>query len=445
MKENRVILVWLRSDLRLHDHTALTLALKQAQQSEAKLLLLWLWPDGADNLTSLGDRRIESPRAHFLLSCARALSADIQHRGGRLLLCHGRAEQVIPQVVKRLNVTQVYAHHASAHDEVQEELRVGRDLAQLGVHLTLHWGHTLFERAQLPFKLSALPDVFTQFRKKVARDAQPHRWLPSPVELTPPPEGLDERLASLQLRPAPEPPNWRPDERACISFDASEQGALDRVQDYLWERGCIDTYRQTRNELIGESYSTKLSPWLAIGALSPRYVWHEILRYEQERVENDSTYWVRFELLWREYFQWVALKWGARLFQRGGLKSSEPLKRDSMSLSARAQGAFERWRAGETDDSFVNANMRELSTTGFMSNRGRQNVASYLVHDLGVDWRAGATYFESLLIDYDPASNWGNWAYVAGVGNDPRPQRRFNTNAQAERYDEAHTYRDLWR
>ena len=88
--------------------------------------------------------------------------------------------------------------------------------------------------------------------------------------------------------------------------------------------------------------------------------------------------------------------------------------------------------------------MRELNTTGWMSNRGRQNVASYLIHDLSIDWRWGAAYLESQLIDYDPASNYGNWMYIAGVGNDPRPSRKFNTKGQAERYDTEGTYRKLW-
>ena len=88
--------------------------------------------------------------------------------------------------------------------------------------------------------------------------------------------------------------------------------------------------------------------------------------------------------------------------------------------------------------------MRELAQTGFMSNRGRQNVASYFCHTLQQDWRYGAAYFESQLVDYDVSSNWGNWAYVAGVGNDPRPDRRFNVDKQAETYDPLQTYQDRW-
>ena len=108
------------------------------------------------------------------------------------------------------------------------------------------------------------------------------------------------------------------------------------------------------------------------------------------------------------------------------------------------QSRFLEWTEGRTHSDFVNANMKELNQTGFMSNRGRQNVASYLIHNLGIDWRMGAGYFEQHLIDYDPASNWGNWAYIAGVGNDPRPFRKFNLEKQAQNYDGEGLYRSLW-
>lgn len=99
------------------------------------------------------------------------------------------------------------------------------------------------------------------------------------------------------------------------------------------------------------------------------------------------------------------------------------------------QRIFERWAEGRTDEEFVNANMKELLQTGFMSNRGRQNVASYLVHDMGIDWRMGASFFEHYLLDHDPASNYGNWIYVSGVGNDPRENRKFNIKKQQSMYD----------
>jgi deoxyribodipyrimidine photo-lyase len=130
------------------------------------------------------------------------------------------------------------------------------------------------------------------------------------------------------------------------------------------------------------------------------------------------------------------LKYTSKIFKIGGiLKKNYHWNRD--------QKTVQQWIQGETKDDFVNANMIELRETGFMSNRGRQNVASYFAKELLLDWRIGAAYFESMLIDYDVHSNYGNWMYVAGVGNDPR-DRKFNTQLQAERYDQNHKYRKLW-
>jgi deoxyribodipyrimidine photo-lyase len=144
-----------------------------------------------------------------------------------------------------------------------------------------------------------------------------------------------------------------------------------------------------------------------------------------------------FELLWRDYFRFAAKKYGRSIFYSSGLPGKKgPTPRESE--------GFMKWCMGQTGNSFVDANMREMLHTGYMSNRGRQNVASYLCHDQRVDWTWGAAWFESRLIDYDVSSNWLNWSYVAGVGLDPRPNRYFHVEAQAQRYDPAGTYRQLW-
>jgi len=113
-------------------------------------------------------------------------------------------------------------------------------------------------------------------------------------------------------------------------------------------------------------------------------------------------------------------------------------------ISDEKQAQFEDWTRGKTGNAFIDANMIELRKTGFMSNRGRQNAASFLINDLQIDWLWGAEWFESLLIDYDVASNYGNWTYLAGNGADPRGQRYFNTQKQAELYDPDGAYRAFW-
>jgi deoxyribodipyrimidine photo-lyase len=161
-------------------------------------------------------------------------------------------------------------------------------------------------------------------------------------------------------------------------------------------------------------------------------------KFECQFGANESTYWLVFELLWRDYFRFMMKKYNNKLFQQAGIQNKEvPVNpHDAKSLQI--------WIEGKTGVDFVDANMIELRRTGFMSNRGRQNVASYLCNDLKLDWRYGAAYFEQQLIDYDVCSNWGNWAYLAGVGNDPRGNRYFNIEKQASDYDKDKIFRNLW-
>ena len=133
----------------------------------------------------------------------------------------------------------------------------------------------------------------------------------------------------------------------------------------------------------------------------------------------------------------MAKKHGNHIFQKGGLRQVETDVANDRHL-------FNVWKDGRTGVPFIDANMTELALTGYISNRGRQNVASFLVNDLNVNWQMGAEYFESILIDYDTASNWGNWNYIAGVGNDPREDRYFNILSQAKRYDPNGDYVKLW-
>ena len=152
-----------------------------------------------------------------------------------------------------------------------------------------------------------------------------------------------------------------------------------------------------------------------------------------------------FELLWRDFFRFMGLKVGDALFQREGPVPPKGQGAQAWRDPARdvdAAEALARWKAGKTGAPLVDANMRELQATGFMSNRGRQNVASYLVHDLNLDWRSGAAYFEEVLLDYDVCSNWGNWIAMAGLTGGR--VNRFNILKQSRDYDPKGEYVHLW-
>lgn len=209
-------------------------------------------------------------------------------------------------------------------------------------------------------------------------------------------------------------------------FVGGETAALARLQNWIWEQDQLQHYFEVRNGMLGQAYSSKLSPWLAAGCLSPRLVYWECKRYETQRLANKSTYWLVFELIFRDFFQFQALKQGNRLFFLEGPAG----KRTSWDGS---DEALQRWKDGRTGWPLVDANMRELRASGFMSNRGRQNVASFLVLEQKVDWRKGAEYFESVLLDHDVASNWGNWCAAAGLFGGRL--NRFNIVKQSKDYD----------
>lgn len=418
-------LLWFRNDLRIKDNKTLLQAADQA----GSILPIFVWdfhlkPDVLPGLTRMGHFRQQ-----FLSESLADLRKQLRALGSDLLVVKGRAEEIIPNLVNTLGISDVYAAHYYTDEERRIEEKLERNLFELRVTLHLYETDTLLQSDELPFPLHLLPDIFTQFRKWVEKESRVPRPLPAPTSLPPLPGPI--QALDFEWKEADSPSSFH------LPFSGGESKAWERIGYYFWEKNLIVQYKETRNGLLGLDYSSKLSPWLAWGCVSARSVFHEVRKFESERIANDSTYWLTFELWWREYFKFVAKKYGSRIFKPGGLRQ-EPGKW----LHDRQR--FDRWISGKTGIPFVDANIREMNQTGFMSNRGRQNVASYLAKDLGVDWTWGAAYFEHMLIDYDCSSNWGNWAYVAGVGNDPRENRYFNTWKQASMYDPQGAFIKNW-
>jgi deoxyribodipyrimidine photo-lyase len=424
-------LLWLRRDLRLHDNPALV-----AAAESDRLLPVYVFDRdhygtadfGGDD--SFAYEKTGGQRAAFRIDSVADLRSNLRDRGSDLVVRVGDPETVVPALADRVGADVVHIHTRPTPEERATERSVERNL---DARLVRHWGHTLYHPDDLPSDVSRIDDTYTPFRKAVEASATVRS--PEPVPALPDrPEGVDAGglpdVADLGAEAEPI------DDRAVLAFEGGETAGLDRLDEYVWETDSLREYKQTRNGLLGRDYSSKLSPWLNEGCLSPRRVSAEIDEYEERRVANDSTYWLRFELRWRDFFQFQFAKHGATFFTPGGIR------RRDIDWST-DEDAFDRWRRGETGVPFVDANMRELNATGYLSNRGRQNVASFLANDLRIDWRWGAAYFETRLTDYDPASNYGNWAYVAGVGNDSR-NRSFDVLWQAHRYDPDADYVTRW-
>lgn len=415
-------LYWFRNDLRIHDQAVLS---KLAANTD-HLHAIYILDEALFKPTRWGFPTMGDYRYHFLRESVYELREQLNRCRIGLWLLKGKTISSLLAHCKQHNIRHVYVQHLPAYNESLLEQQLANILASEGISVLFHEHHGLFERSQLPKNPIHWPETFTQFRTQIAEKIRP---------IAPDETKLYFSGKSSQQGDLP-PVEIQTDKRA-YPFTGGETAGLARLNHYLWGTDAISTYKQSRNGLLGADFSSRFSPWLGLGALSVRHIYHSIQQYESERIKNESTYWLYFELLWREFYIWMAEKHGKKLFLAGGMQNRANANNFD-------EARFNSWRTGQTGQPFIDANMRELLQSGWMSNRGRQNVASYLIHQLQLDWRAGAAWFEHQLIDYDPCSNYGNWNYLAGIGNDPREKRVFNPDKQAKQYDPDTLYRETW-
>ncbi|MBI1225442.1 MAG: DASH family cryptochrome [Bacteroidetes bacterium] len=430
----KIGIVWFRQDLRLHDNEALTEAIQHCD----KIIPVYVFDERVflGKTRQFGFEKTGKFRAKFILESVEDLRQSLRKLGSDLVVRIGKPEAIIFELAQQYKTSWVFCNRERTQEELEVQDALEENLWTIGQEMHYSRGKLLYYTSDLPFPITQTPEVFTQFRKEVERAVQIREPFPTPTTL--PVFDFDLDIGTMPSLEELGHEPFEQDARAAIQFKGGETAGLQRLKDYFWGTEAAKTYFDTRNEMLGSDYSTKFSAWLAQGCLSPKQVYHELKVFEQEKGETKGTYWIFFELLWRDFFRLMAKKHGNKLFLKGGLRDL-PNRRlvDDFQL-------FETWKEGRTDVPFVDANMLELKQTGFMSNRGRQNVASYLVNDLKVNWQLGAEYFESILIDYDTASNWGNWNYIAGVGNDPREDRYFNIENQARQYDPQGEYVRHW-
>lgn len=430
MKYRRIIVLF-RNDLRIHDNVTLSMACEKAEE----VIPVYCFDPRHFGEIDLGMEKMGNLRAKFLTESVSELRQNLQKLGSDLVVLQGFPEKEIPNLAVSLQAEAIFFSEEVTDEEKQVEDALESTAWKKGIKTRSFWQHTLFHIEDLPFPIGQTPEVFTQFRKECEKFCKVRLHASTPNSINFPKIEIEKgQIPALSEFGLEEPEDTG---RGVLMYKGGEQEGLRRLQTYFWNLDCLKDYKNTRNGLLGANYSSKFSPWLALGCLSPRQIYWEVKRYEKERVKNDSTYWLVFELIWRDYFRFIAKKHGNKIFQLKGIKPFTDRWRRDESL-------FWKWANGHTGIPFVDANMRELNATGFMSNRGRQNVASFLVNDLGIDWRWGAAYFESKLIDYDVCSNWCNWMYVAGVGNDPRENRYFNILKQSSNYDKKGDYVRHW-
>ena len=408
-------LYWFQNDLRLQDNPGLL-----AQADAGQLLLVYCWRDNRPwcNLTGMGDQR-----QRFLLESLQALRDELAPLRQQLVFVSGNPEVEIPRLVQRHRIDQVATTRTAGHYEQQSLANLEQALP---VPLTVHDGNGLFAGSELPFDLQDIPRQFTPFRKAV--DCLPIQPPAKKIDTLPPPPSSVTATALPATDIAP---------HMALPIRGGSVAGQRRLQQWVFEEGGIADYKQTRNCLDPLTGSSTLSPWLTNGCLSARQIAAAVREYEDQFGANESTGWLVFELLWREFFFWRALVDGPALFKASGIRG----KLVRCTFEPRN---FARWSKGDTNFPLVNALMRQLVATGWMSNRGRQIAASCLINEFGIDWRYGAAFFEKHLIDYDVGSNYGNWQYLAGVGTDPRGGRLFNIEKQTAEHDPSGEFVAKW-
>ena len=415
---------WFRNDLRIEDNPALTLACQHA----SSLLPIYIHEDKVDAKTQWEFERVSQHRKRFLQESLQDLKVLIKALGSELFELKGETLKIFEKLRSQFGITRVYCEQIEAPEEIEQI----KDLQEAGFEVIFLWQSSMLDPHDLPFDLKYMPDVYTQFRQQIEK----HRLkFTKPVDVIGKMPALPQSVQAEDLADLMEQGTISSDRKMRASFLGGASKAQSHIQQYF-ERKLVDTYKQTRNGLIGMDYSSKFSPWLAIGCISARSIVEKLLDYECKHGSNEGTYWLWFELLWRDYFRFLHFKYGSKLYRSKGLSNQ-----GSNSFDERK---FSQWITGNTGEQLIDAAMRELCETGFLSNRMRQIVASYWIYDMGGDWRAGAAWFESQLIDYDVYSNQGNWLYIAGKGTDPRGGRPFNVKKQAKDHDPDGIYQNMW-
>ncbi len=370
-----------------------------------------------------GFRKTGMYRTAFLRDHLSELQTAYRKLGSDLLVLYGKPEEMLPELVAKYNATLSFQLEYATEERTVESIIVKK--IQKG-RIMAYDGNFLVHPNSFSFQ--EFLQSFSGFRKKVEKLLPDFQSNTKVIKSLPSSPEVFHTIRSSRASHHP---------KTVFPYQGGEMAAQERLKYYFFQTQNIDDYKRTRNGLLGTDYSSKISPWLSTGALSASNVYGELNQYEQQYGANEGTKWFVFELLWRDYFRHAGKYYQDKLFRASGLTNAPSPGKMNTAL-------FHKWASGETGNSFIDANMRELFHTGYISNRGRQNTASYLVHELGLDWRWGAAWFEHHLLDYDVYSNQGNWMYIAGLGFNPKGKSVFDTHFQSQHYDPKGAYGKQW-
>jgi len=413
-------LVWFRRDLRHTDHAALYHALKNARRVWCAFVL------DTDILDPLPrqDRRVV-----FILDSLSELHQALGdlRAGSGLIVRHGRAVDELPRLARELGVQAVYANHDDDPAALARDAAVRGRLSDLGAALYTSKDCVVFERDEVLTGNDTPYGVFTPYKNAWLRKLEPFYLKPYPVlrhaeHLAP----IPERLTRPWPTTVPDPGDIGFEPVGELKVAPGMSGAARLLDDFLHR---IDYYDQSRDfpGVKGPSY---LSTHLRFGTVSVRQL-ASLAWDRMQRGSNGAAVWLS-ELIWRDFYHQI-LWHHPHVVGNAYRREYDRIK---WAHGAQAQAHFQAWCEGRTGYPLVDAAMRQLNQTGYMHNRLRMVTASFLIKDLGIDWRRGEAYFAEKLLDFDLAANNGGWQWAASSGCDAQPYFRiFNPVSQSEKFD----------
>lgn len=424
MMHGDTVIVWFRQDLRLHDNEALDDAVNTGKE----IIPVYVFDDRVfRGETMFGFPKTGIHRLQFIRESVADLRTSLRALGSDLVVRHGLPEEEIFKIAHAVKSRWVFCNRERTRDEVAVQDALEKNLWSIGQEVRFSRGKMLFYTADLPFPVTHTPDHYATFRKETERFVKVRHPLPAP-ECLPPvtvdiPRGEIPSLSHLVGGKADLLPN---------DISGGETAALRQLDALKSNPGA--SYDGDFISLAGDS-KPRLSPWLAQGCLSPKLAYHSL---RECSLSGEAFQVVAQRLMLRDYMRLMVKKHGNRVFLSGGITGQ------AQGVSGKEMETFRIWARGHTGLPIIDAAMQQLNKTGFMPHRARVLCAQFLVRELGVAWRPGASYFESMLIDYDPCSNWVNWNQVAGVGPEQREERRLNYILQARRLDPDGEYVRTW-
>ncbi|MHC8949708.1 deoxyribodipyrimidine photo-lyase [Sphingobacterium hungaricum] len=384
--EKKVILVWFRNDLRLHDNEIL----QEAIDKGSFIIPVYCFDPRYFTKNKFNNQNTGQKRAQFILDSVQNLKDNLQKIGGDLLLCTGLPEEILPTIAAKYDVDEVYHHREVASRETQISEQVEAALWERKINLKHFIGHTLYHKEDLPFPIRDIPTSFNAFKKKIERESAVRKPLTAPEQITVPPHLEKSSVPTLV-----------------------ELGFIDNEQSANRLHGGEDEGIQQLRIIVDPKYSglydyTLLSPYIANGCLSPILVYHTI---HTSALSQNKTRFTKISnrLLWRDYFRFMLKKYPNVFFKINA--ASKTAKYTDAELNDSIS-----WTEATTGIEIIDQSILKLKRTGNLPYHLREILATYLLKELRINWLVGASFFEEHLIDFNPSTEYGYWAHVAGVG-----------------------------